>query len=314
MTMRRVILFGVKTLVAGLLIALLLSRVSMMELMETFSSSHLYLVVLAFLLMTFNFLAASLNLSWILASFSKKGRFPETLRVTYITQFFVFSGLGEFFGGLVKFRYLNHITRGETLSAAEKATVVVVEKAAGVIVTLWLTVLFLFLFRSELRPLITKVHLSNHAAYLLLGLLSLSLLFSRAARGLIVPHVHRFIALIAAVVKNHRCMVVLLLGNTFMYFNNILINYLVFDAVQVPALGFSTLMVLNGFIFLSQFLPISIGGLGVKENVIVYVMVLFHVSPEQSVPFSLICLFLTMCHSMFGGLLFLINRAAVSKG
>jgi hypothetical protein len=52
----------------------------------------------------------------------------------------------------------------------------------------------------------------------------------------------------------------------------------------------------------------------VKENVIVYVMVLFHVSPEQSVPFSLICLFLTMCHSMFGGLLFLINRAAVSKG
>jgi uncharacterized protein (TIRG00374 family) len=105
----------------------------------------------------------------------------------------------------------------------------------------------------------------------------------------------------------------LLITNALIYTNNILINYLVFRSLDVNV-QLADIIFLYFFLFISQFLPISLGGLGVKENITVYIMLLCQISPEQSVAYSLICLCLTMVHSCLGGFLYFLDHFKHVRG
>ncbi len=68
-------------------------------------------------------------------------------------------------------------------------------------------------------------------------------------------------------------------------------------------------------VFVLTGIPISIGGLGVRENIIVFLMTRFGVSNDQAVAFSLLVMFLTLFTAGIGGIIYLFkNIFYKSKG
>lgn len=308
MDRKRLLIFFLKCSVTLGLILFLLSRVEFGESIRILKSARIGLTLIAFVLMSFNFLAASLILNQIVHAVKDEGRYLKTLKINYITQFFVFSGLGELFGSAVKFKYLDQITDRSRLSTAEKVAIILFEKLATVSVTLLLASLFALLLFSDMRPLLAAFSFNLGALYvsmILIALAGVLLTVLKRKSGHIFRPLHDVIKVFG---RNSALLVKLFFAAGFIYCNNIIINYIVFQAADAHGVTLSNVIVLYFFIFLVQFLPISIGGLGVKENIVVFVMVFYNLTPEQSVAYSLICLILTMIHSLLGGTLALVDH------
>jgi glycosyltransferase 2 family protein len=80
-------------------------------------------------------------------------------------------------------------------------------------------------------------------------------------------------------------------------------------------LNFMVFVFIVPVIFVFMGIPISIGGLGIRENTIVFLLTKFNVSNDQAVVFSLLILFIYIFTAAVGGLMYLIkNIFYKSKG
>jgi len=73
-------------------------------------------------------------------------------------------------------------------------------------------------------------------------------------------------------------------------------------------ISFMTLAFMVPVIFVLIGIPISIGGLGVRENVIVFLLLSFGVANEKAVAFSLIVLFIHIFNAALGGMVYLFRN------
>ncbi len=73
-------------------------------------------------------------------------------------------------------------------------------------------------------------------------------------------------------------------------------------------ISFMTYAFMVPVIYVLTGIPISIGGLGVRENTIVFLLTGFGVSNEEAVVFSLIVLFIHIFNAMLGGLVYLFRN------
>ncbi len=73
-------------------------------------------------------------------------------------------------------------------------------------------------------------------------------------------------------------------------------------------ISFSSFFFLNPIIVLSANIPISVGGIGVRENVAVLLLQKFGVSGEKSFIFSIIVLFIILLNTAAGGLIYVMRN------
>jgi len=73
-------------------------------------------------------------------------------------------------------------------------------------------------------------------------------------------------------------------------------------------ISFMTLAFMVPVIFVLIGIPVSIGGLGVRENLIVFLLLSFGVANEKAVAFSLIVLFVHIFNAAIGGIVYLIRN------
>jgi uncharacterized protein (TIRG00374 family) len=73
-------------------------------------------------------------------------------------------------------------------------------------------------------------------------------------------------------------------------------------------ISFMTLAFMVPVIFVLIGIPISIGGLGVRENVIVFLLLSFGIANEKAVAFSLIVLFVHIFNAAIGGIVYLFRN------
>ncbi len=303
-----------KCLVTLALLTFLVARVNIADSFRTILLAKINLTAFAFCLMSFNFFSSALNLNNIVKSIGKSGVYSESLKVTYVTQFFSFAGFGEVFASGVKFKYLDQICKTEPLVKTEKLSVLVYEKIVMVFATFLLTAISLLCFFSELGGHVASLSFGSSPRFFLSFTVAGILLFSLIVlKRVFQAHWDHIWVSLTKLMGDSGLLGRLLITNAFIYTNNILINYLVFRSLDVNV-QLADIIFLYFFLFISQFLPISIGGLGVKENIAVYIMLLCQITPEQSVAYSMICLCLTMVHSSLGGVLYLLDHFKHVRG
>lgn len=81
------------------------------------------------------------------------------------------------------------------------------------------------------------------------------------------------------------------------------------------SLGFFSFFFINPIITLSANIPISIGGIGIRENITVFLLRKFNIVESHSVIFALVILFIIMFNAFVGGITYVIkNIFYKSKG
>jgi uncharacterized protein (TIRG00374 family) len=85
------------------------------------------------------------------------------------------------------------------------------------------------------------------------------------------------------------------------------IFYFVSKALELN-IGISTFAFMVPVTYVLSGIPISIGGLGVRENTIVFLLVSFGVLNEKAVVFSVIILFIHIANGAIGGLIYLLRN------
>ena len=302
--------------VTTVLLLLLLGRVKLGESLRIVGGADALQLCLALLLMGCNHVMMGFNLTTYADAFGKRGRLRQALVVHYITNFFSFTGLGETVGTLVRYGLLDQIPGTGRFTSQQKVAILLAEKVLSASVTLALSVVLLACFaRDECMDLAGMVRVRP-----VLGGTLLAFVGAFAAVGLVLGFRHQtqdylfdLWKSIYQIFRKPWVLPILLGRNVLMLLNAILIMQVVLQSIHISSLGLGALVALYTIVYLSQFVPFTIGGLGVRENAVVYAMGFFGVAAEQSLAFAVVCLLLSAIHSVCGAALFLGARGKTSQ-
>jgi len=110
-----------------------------------------------------------------------------------------------------------------------------------------------------------------------------------------------------AVFSNKKVLFVVVFLSFLMQFNVILHYYFAALALKID-ISFVSFLFMVPIVLLVAMIPISIGGIGIRENTTVYFLVSFGVLTSKAAIFPLLILFMLLLESIIGGVLFLIKK------
>jgi len=244
-------------------------------------------------------------------------RFGRVFELTMIGQFFSAVGVGTTGGDVVKIFY---VARAVPQRRAAVAFTVIVDRVIGLVALLFFGVVLsltqLPLLFSQPQPrFFTSVFY-----FFALGGLAVSIgaclgpmvLRHPKLRALLekLPFFHRGKSLLTAYEKTARAIGVnalALVGSIPSHICVATMGYCILRAMDLhpPLLAFcSILLIVNMLIAL----PISIGGLGVREKLFIYFFALFPIDPDKAVTFSLTFYFLNLLWSLASGPFYFLYR------
>ncbi|MBN1298492.1 MAG: flippase-like domain-containing protein, partial [Actinobacteria bacterium] len=73
-------------------------------------------------------------------------------------------------------------------------------------------------------------------------------------------------------------------------------------------LGFGSFFFLNPIIILSSNIPVSVGGIGVRENITVVILKQFGIAESDAVIFTLVILSIIILNTLIGGIIYLFKN------
>jgi uncharacterized protein (TIRG00374 family) len=105
-------------------------------------------------------------------------------------------------------------------------------------------------------------------------------------------------------------MTIIMILSFLMQFNVILHYYFAALALNIE-ISFISFLFMVPIVLLIAMVPISIGGLGVRENTTVYFLQMLGVSATNAIALPLLVLFLLILESIIGGIFFLVRRPKI---
>lgn len=199
-------------------------------------------------------------------------------------------------------------------------TVILVERGTGVIGLFCFLLLALFLgfrlidFHTILVVMIVLFALISIFLVLLLNpklLKPLRFLFKIRFMQKIKNKLKSMVDAFSAL-GNKKVLALVIFLSFLMEFNVILHYYLVALALKID-ISFISFLFMVPIVLLVAMIPISIGGIGVRENTTTYFLVAFGVAASQAAIFPLLVLLQLLLVSIIGGIIFLIRRPKIEK-
>ena len=298
-----------KVLVAGGLLFLLTRFVPIGEVRQTLLRSSLPLLIIAVGLVFAGILFSSLKLYRLAGLFSPDLKLLRVLRAYYIGIFFnnfLPTGIG---GDLIKINEL----RNEDLPLSKSSASVVVERGMGLIGML----LYAAVFAAFWPPILESLKLAFLRIPLLvflflLILLAISLnyrqqnsLESRTTEeeNIILEKVYDWMNSFLVFRDNKKVLLEALVVS--LLFHSIYATILVILTFTVGSkVSFQFALGCIPFIAILDVIPISIGGLGVREGAITYALTQAGISPADSLSVALLFRSIYYFHSAIGGVIY----------
>ncbi len=112
--------------------------------------------------------------------------------------------------------------------------------------------------------------------------------------------------------KNKKVLALVIFFSFLMQFNVILHYYFAALALKLD-ISFISFLFMVPIVLLIAMIPISIGGIGIRENTTAYFLESFGIAAGKAAIFPLLILFLLLLESIIGGILFLIRRPSIKK-
>jgi hypothetical protein len=305
-----VIIFCVKLLVSGGLIAYFLTRIHIERFVHTFASADYSYIALALVIYLGAQGISAVRWTVLARPLGIKTPFQDMVRYYLIGMFFNLFAPGTVGGDVSRIYYLvrdeQAHAKGHSVTTMHAAMSVLMDRAIGMIVLVWLGAAGLLLFPDYAVPYtVRSVTLLFALALLVAGLLTPLL------RRVLPEDGHQFVVKLRLAFRSYRTHWRALAAAGLLSLAVHLIQawmHVVMGWALGLELPFSFCIIVYPLVGTFAAIPISLNGLGLREGGYLYLLAVIGIGTEKGVAFGLLLFLIVALDSLIGGLIFLLEK------
>ena len=305
-----VLIFLLKLLVSAGLIAYFLSRIHIERFLQTFRSANFSYIALALGVYLVTQCVSAVRWTVLSRPLGIKTPFKDLVQYYLIGMFFNLFAPSTVGGDVTRIYYLvkdeEAHAKGRPVTTVHAAMSVLMDRAIGMVVLVWIGALALLLF-----PYYAVPHTIRMVTFwLALGLLA-GVLLAPALRRFLPEDGHQLAVKLRLALRSYRLHWHALLAAGMLS----LIVHLIqawMHTVMASALGlelpFSFCLIVYPLVGTFSAIPISLNGLGLREGGYIFLLAVVGIGTEQAIAFGILLFLIVALDSLLGGLIFLFQQ------
>jgi uncharacterized membrane protein YbhN (UPF0104 family) len=307
-----IVILLLKLLVSGGLIFYFLSRIHIENFIQTFASANYSWIALALTVYLFTQAISAVRWTMLARPLGIDTPFQDLIKYYLIGMFFNLFAPGTVGGDVSRIYYVvrdEHAhASGRAVTTMHAAMSVLMDRAIGMIVLVWLGAVGLMLFpKYAVPPTVRSVTFS-----LALGFVA-AVLVAPLLRRILPEDGHPIVVKLRLAFRSYRthwralgaALVLSLVLHLIQSWLHVIMGRAL--GLDVP---FSFCIIVYPLVGTFAAIPISLNGLGLREGGYIYLLAVIGIGTEKSIAFSLLLFLIVALDSLVGGLLFLLQRSA----
>jgi hypothetical protein len=302
-----VIIFLVKLLVSAGLIGYFLSRIHVERFLQTFASAKFSYIAVALAVYLVAQGVSAVRWAMLARPLGIKTPFKDLIQYYLIGMFFNLFAPSTVGGDVSRVYYLvkdeEAQAKGRAVTTVHAAMSVLMDRAIGMVVLVWLGAMALLLFPYYAVPQAVRSVTFLLAVGLLIGALLTPVL-----RRFLPEDGHQLAVKLRLALRSYRLHWRALLAAVLLSLTVHLIQAWM-HTVMGRALGldvpFSFCLIIYPLVGTFSAIPISLNGLGLREGGYIFLLAVIGIGTEQSIAFGILLFLIVALDSLIGGLVFL---------
>jgi len=314
MKAKPVIMFLLKLLVSGGLLGYILSRVHPERFVSTFASAKFSWILLALTVYLGAQAISAVRWTVLARPLSIATPFKDLVKYYFIGMFFNLFAPSTVGGDVSRVYYLVRDdaahAKGRAVPTMHAAMSVLMDRAIGMVVLVWLGAAGLLLFpHYAVPPTVRLVTLWLASGFVVVVLLAPLL------RSLLPEDSHPIVVKLRLVLHSYRLQWrALAVAGLLSLVVHLIQSWM--HVVMGRALGldlpFAFCLIVYPLVGTFAAIPVSLNGLGLREGGYIYLFAVIGIGTEQGIAFGLLLFLIVALDSLIGGLLFLLQKSAKS--
>jgi uncharacterized membrane protein YbhN (UPF0104 family) len=305
-----IIFFLLKLLISAGLIGYLLSRIHIERFLQTFASANLAYIALALGVYLVAQGIAAVRWATLARPLGIKTPFKDLIQYYLIGMFFNLFAPSTVGGDVTRVYYLvkdeEAQAKGRPVTTLHAAMSVLMDRAIGMVVLVWLGALGLLLFPNYAVPQTART-----ATFLLaLGLL-VGALLTPVLKRFLPEDGHQLAVKLRLALRSYRlhwgALLIAALLSLTVHLIQAWMHTVMGRALDLEV-PFSFCLIVYPLVGTFAAIPISLNGLGLREGGYIFLLAVIGIGTEQGIAFGLLLFLIVALDSLLGGLLFLFQR------
>lgn len=307
-----ILILLLKLLVSVGLLGYFLARIHIERFLQTFAAAKFSYIAIALLVYLATQAVSAMRWTALARPLGVKTPFKDMTRYYLIGMFFNLFAPGTVGGDVSRVYYLvrdeGARLNGRSVSTMHAAMSVLMDRAIGMIVLVWLGAAGLLLFPDYAVP-----HSARVATFLLsLGLL-LGALITPLVRRVLPTDSHQLIVKVrlafSAYRKHWRALVTAALFSLAIHLVQAWMHVVMGRALDLNV-PFSFALIVYPLVGTFSAIPISLNGIGLREGGYVVLLSVIGIGTERAIAFGILLFLVVACDSLIGGILYLFQQGA----
>ena len=307
-------IFLLKLLVSVGLLAYFLSRIHIERFIHTFATADYSWILLAMAVYLFTQGFSAVRWTVLARPLGIQTPFKDLVRYYLIGMFFNLFAPGTVGGDVSRVYYLvrdqDAHAHGRPVTTMPATMSVLMDRAIGMVVLVWLGAAGLLLFPEFAVPHTVRVVTLSIASGFVIAVLLLPLL-----RLFLPLDGHPIVVKLRLALRSYRlewrALALALLLSLVVHLIQAWMHLLMGRALGLD-IPFSFCLIVYPLVGTFSAIPVSLNGLGLREGGYVYLLAVRGIGTEKAVAFGLLLFLIVALDSLIGGLLFLLQKSAKS--
>ncbi|HKY06865.1 MAG TPA: lysylphosphatidylglycerol synthase transmembrane domain-containing protein [Candidatus Binatia bacterium] len=305
-----VIIFLIKLLVSAGLIAYFVSRIHLEQFVETFASAKIPYIALALGVYLVAQGIAAVRWAALARPLGIKTPFKDLVQYYLIGMFFNLFAPSTVGGDVTRVYYLvkdeEAQAKGRPVTTVHAAMSVLMDRAIGMVILVWLGAFGLLLFPQYAVPPAART-----ATFLVALALLGGALLAPLARRFLPEDGHQLSVKLRLALRSYRlhwgALLVAALLSLTVHLIQAWMHTVMGRALDLE-LPFSFCLIVYPLVGTFSAIPISVNGFGLREGGYIFLLAVVGIGAEQGVAFGILLFLIVALDSVLGGLLFLFQR------
>ncbi len=312
MKAKPVIIFLLKLLVSGGLLGYFLSRVHPERFLSTFASANFFWIALALIVYLVAQAMSAVRWSVLTRPLGIATPFSELVKYYLIGMFFNLFAPSTVGGDVSRVYYLvrdeTAHDKGRAVPTMQAAMSVLMDRAIGMVVLVWLGAAALVLFPYYAVPPTVRL-----VALWLASGFAVAVLLAPLLRNFLPEDGHPLVVKVRLVLHSYRLQWrALAMAGLLSLVVHLIQSWM--HVVMGRALGldlpFAFCLIVYPLVGTFAAIPVSLNGLGLREGGYIYMLAVIGIGTEKGIAFGLLLFLIVALDSLIGGFLFLLQKSA----
>lgn len=305
-----VIVFLLKLLVSAGLLGYFLSRVHPERFLTTFATAKFSYIALALAVYLVAQGVSAMRWATLVRPLGIKTPFKDLVRYYLVGMFFNLFAPGTVGGDVSRIYYLvrdeDAHASGRAVTTVHAAMSVLMDRAIGMVVLVWLGAAGLVLFPQYAVPRSIR-----SVTYLLALGFVVAVLLTPLLRRLVPENGHQLVVKLRLAMRsyrsNWRAVVAAAALSLVVHLIQAWMHTLMARALDLNV-PFSFCLIVYPLVGTFAAIPVSLNGIGLREGGYIYLLAVIGIGTEQAIAFGLLLFLIVALDSLLGGVLFLLQR------